>query len=82
MSTLALAFATLDVVQAAEAQQEWAPRSVDATGSGAQYPRPVDSAHNLYDYYAYKAKHAGKLRAKHSRLANPELEQHRLSGRR
>ena len=61
MSTLAMAFATIGVVQAAEPQQEWARGKVDATGLGPQYPWPVDSAHNLYDDSTCKAKQAAEL---------------------
>jgi hypothetical protein len=41
-------------------------------GAAAKYPRPVDSARNLYEYYMYKASEAGTLEAKYSRLAEPD----------
>jgi hypothetical protein len=59
------------LAQAAEERQEWARRSANVTGPAAKYPRPVDSAHYLYDYYTYKAKRAGELAAKYSRQTNP-----------
>jgi hypothetical protein len=35
----------------------------------AKYPRPVDSARNLYEYYRYKASENGALVAKYGRMA-------------
>lgn len=55
--------------KAAEEKQEWARRSQNITSVAAKYPRPVDSARNLYEYYMYKASEAGTLAAKYSRLA-------------
>ena len=55
--------------KAAEEKQEWARRSQNITSVAAKYPRPVDSARNLYEYYMYKASEAGTLVAKYSRLA-------------
>ncbi len=57
--------------KAAEEKQEWDRRSQNVTGAAAKYPRPVDSARNLYEYYMYKASEAGTLEAKYSRLAAP-----------
>jgi len=37
----------------------------------AKYPRPADSARNLYEYYMYKANKAGALEAKYTNLAAP-----------
>jgi len=57
--------------QADEEKQEWARRSQNVVASAAKYPRPVDSARYLYEYYMYKASEAGKLSAKYSLLAAP-----------
>jgi hypothetical protein len=57
------------LAQAAEEKQEWVRRSANIMLTAAKYPRPVDSAHYLYDYYTYKAMEAGQLAAKYSQLA-------------
>jgi hypothetical protein len=57
--------------QAVEEKQEWDRRSRNVSGILAKYPRPVDSARNLYEYYMYKATEAGALQAKYNLLANP-----------
>jgi hypothetical protein len=57
--------------QADTEKQEWARRSANIMLTAAKYPRPVDSAHYLYDYYAYKAAEAGQFAARYSKLANP-----------
>jgi hypothetical protein len=59
------------LAKAAEEKQEWDRRSQNAVSISAKYPRPVDSARNLYEYYAYKASEAGALAAKYSQLAAP-----------
>jgi len=59
------------LAKAEEEKQEWARRSANITLTAAKYPRPVDSAHYLYDYYAYKAMGAGQLAAQYSQLASP-----------
>ena len=56
---------------AATEQQEWTRRSKDITSISAKYPRPVDSARNLYEYYAYRADEATKLSLKYQQLADP-----------
>ena len=58
--------------KAAEEKKEWERRSQNVMGMAAKYPRPVDSARNLYEYYMYKAAEAGTLEAKYSRLAMPD----------
>jgi hypothetical protein len=55
--------------QAAEEKQEWERRSQNVTASAAKYPRPVDSARNLYEYDLSMASQAGKLSLKYSQLA-------------
>jgi hypothetical protein len=57
--------------KAAEEKQEWDRRSQNVMSIAAKYPRPVDSARNLYEYYSYKASEAGALAAKYSQLAAP-----------
>ena len=55
--------------QATEEKQEWERRSQNITNIAAKYPRPVDSARYLYEYYAYKASEAGELSSKFRQLA-------------
>jgi hypothetical protein len=57
---------------AAEEKQELARRSQNIVGVAAKYPRPVDSARNLYEYYMYKASEVGTLSAKFVHLATPD----------
>jgi hypothetical protein len=57
--------------KAAEEKQEWDRRSQNIVSIAAKYPRPVDSARNLYEYYSNKASEAGALAAKYSQLAAP-----------
>jgi hypothetical protein len=59
------------LAKAAEEKQEWDRRSQNTMSLYAKYPRPVDSARNLYEYYAYKASEAGALATKYSQLAAP-----------
>jgi hypothetical protein len=49
--------------KAAEEKKEWDRRSQNITSAAAKYPRPVDSARNLYEYYMYKASEAGTVEA-------------------
>jgi hypothetical protein len=58
--------------QAEEEKQEWIRRSQNVTAVAAKYPRPVDSARNLYEYYAYKESEAGQLANKFAHLAAPD----------
>jgi hypothetical protein len=64
--------------QANQEKKEWERRSLNVVGPAAKYPRPVDSARNLYEYYDYEAHQASVLQAQYQRLAEPRLE----SGRR
>jgi hypothetical protein len=57
--------------QAVEEKQEWVRRSQNIMGVAAKYPRPVDSARYLYEYYVKKAAEAGLLSAKYTQLAEP-----------
>jgi len=54
--------------QAAEEKQEWVRRSQNIAGVAAKYPRPVDSARNLYEYYMYKASEMQTLSLKYNQL--------------
>jgi hypothetical protein len=56
---------------ASNEKKEWDRRSQNIVGPAAKYPRPVDSARNLYEYYMYKATENGSLEAKYSHLAAP-----------
>jgi len=58
--------------KAAEEKQELIRRSQNIVSVAAKYPRPVDSARNLYEFYMYKASEAGTLEAKYSRMAEPD----------
>jgi nitrogen fixation/metabolism regulation signal transduction histidine kinase len=60
--------------KAAEEKQEWVRRSQNITSIAAKYPRPVDSARNLYDYYMYKASEAGSIEVKYNRLASADTQ--------
>jgi hypothetical protein len=55
--------------QAAEEKVEWQRRSQNIVSINAKYPRPVDSARYLYEYYVYKAAEAGSLSAKYDQMA-------------
>jgi hypothetical protein len=60
--------------KAAEEKAEWERRSAVTVSIAAKYPRPVDSARNLYEYYMYKASEAATLQAKFNQLAaSPSL---------
>jgi spore coat polysaccharide biosynthesis protein SpsF (cytidylyltransferase family) len=61
--------------QAHSEEQEWVRRSQFTVGVAQKYPRPADSAKNLYDYYAYEADQNGKLAAQYEKLAQqaPQL---------
>jgi len=57
--------------QATEEKKDWERRSENVSGAFGKYPRPVDSARNLYEYYLYKASEYEVLEAKYSRLTVP-----------
>jgi len=57
------------LAKAEEEKAEWVRRSQNITVAAAKYPRPVDSARNLYEYYRYKASEAATLSAQYSALA-------------
>jgi hypothetical protein len=56
---------------ASDEKKEWDRRSQNTMSIAAKYPRPVDSARNLYEYYMYKASENGSFEAKYNRLATP-----------
>lgn len=58
------------LTKAAEEKQEWDRRSVNIVLTAAKYPRPVDSAHYLYDYYSRAAQDAQRQAAKYRQLAD------------
>ena len=58
--------------KATEEKTEWDQTWRNPAGTQAKYPRPADSARNLYEYYMYKASQAGALEAKYSRLASQD----------
>jgi hypothetical protein len=60
------------LLKAAEAKQEWMRRSQNVMVVAAKYPRPVDSARYLCEYYTLMASEAGSYADKFARLAAPE----------
>jgi hypothetical protein len=55
--------------KAADEKKEWERRSQITTGLSQKYPRPVDSARNLYEYFMAKASEMENLKAKYSQMA-------------
>jgi hypothetical protein len=55
--------------KAAEEKLEWERRSQNTSGINQKYPRPVDSARNLFEYYTFKASEAEALLTKYTQLA-------------
>src|ERR1035441_5289794 len=63
-NSLALYYGNLQkhyLLVAAEEKREWERRSQNVMGTFAKYPRPVDSAHYLCEYYGLKATEAEGL---------------------
>jgi hypothetical protein len=56
--------------KAREEMRLWAERNAMINPIYEKWPRPVDSARNLYEYYEYRAGECAKLEAKYSRLAD------------
>ena len=56
--------------KAIEQMHPWRERSEMWTPLSEKYPRPVDSARNLHDYYEYKAAQSAAFQAKYGRLAD------------
>jgi hypothetical protein len=57
--------------KAAEEKQLWIQRSQNIVSIAAKYPRPVDSARYLYEYYSTMAAESGQLAAKYGQLSSP-----------
>ena len=55
--------------KAADELAEWTRRKQNTTGPAAKYPRPVDVAQNLYEYYAHEAEDAAFQADKYYRFA-------------
>lgn len=58
------------VRQASEEMDLWAQRNAVITPLSEKWPRPVDSARNLYDSYLYQAAKSAARAARYSDLAN------------
>jgi hypothetical protein len=56
--------------KASDEMAEWARRSPDVSGPAMKYPRPVDAARNLYDYYRHEADDAAFQAEKFHRFAD------------
>ncbi len=56
--------------KASEEMRLWAERNAMINPLSEKWPRPVDSARNLHDYYEYKANEAARLQAKFNKLAD------------
>ena len=56
--------------KAAEEMHLWAQRSEMTDPLREKWPRPVDSARNLYEYYEYQIAQSAALFAKYDRLAD------------
>lgn len=59
-------------MQAEEEKREWERLSQNVSGPYAKYPRPVDSAHSLYQYYSAKANQMAALETHYQQLAAPD----------
>jgi hypothetical protein len=56
--------------KAAEEKKEWERRSQMTASLAQKYPRPADSARNLYEYFMYKASEMGTLKTRFAQLAD------------
>lgn len=56
--------------KAADEKVEWERRSQNTSGPAAKYPRPVDVARNLYEYYEHEANDAAFQADKYYQLAS------------
>jgi hypothetical protein len=61
---------SLFLTKSAQEKAIWSARTQNPAGSGQKYPRPVDSAHYLYDSYVYDASHFSKLADHYEQLAD------------
>jgi hypothetical protein len=55
--------------EASQEKQEWIRRSQTVVLINAKYPRPVDSARYLYEYYVDQARRTDQLATKYEQLA-------------
>ena len=60
--------------KAAEEMHLWAQRSEMTDPLREKWPRPVDSARNLYEYYEYQIAQSAALFAKYDQLADAAAE--------
>lgn len=63
--------------EAAEEKKEWDRLGLNVASAFAKYPRPVDSARNLYEYYMYEASKAGTREAQYSQMASSHAQVNR-----
>ena len=56
----------------------WEQRAQNTSSTAQKYPRPVDSAHYLYDYYAYEADRSAQQAALYEQLAGTGIAPNRL----
>ena len=56
--------------KAVEQMHLWRERAEMVTPLGEKWPRPVDSARNLHDYYEYRAAQSAALFSKYDRIAD------------
>jgi hypothetical protein len=52
---------------------EWSRRSAMTTPLSEKWPRPADSARNLYEYYLHQAAKSASTAARYSRLADQAM---------
>jgi hypothetical protein len=57
------------VKQAAEEKREWVRRGQNVVSIAAKYPRPVDSAQYLYEYYDQMATESGQMAERYRQLS-------------
>jgi hypothetical protein len=57
--------------KAASEKLVWDARAQNIVASANKYPRPVDSAHYLYDSYSYDADRAARLADHYEQLSHP-----------
>jgi hypothetical protein len=58
------------LAKSADEKKEWERRSANVMLTAAKYPRPVDSARYLYEYYTSMAQDAEEKSAKYQHLAD------------
>ncbi len=58
------------LLKAADEKEEWNRRSQHTSSLSAKYPKPADSARNLYEYYTKKAADSALSAGKYAHLAS------------